>query len=212
MLKYLIFIIGLSPIAALAQSFPALATSRPTCESLWVERNQILNVAGYCFETALGQAVFDNSDCAPGTPSLPEAALNRISRLEQAEAGKLCNIDTGRAQITIHGRYGQLRFGAGGITLGQWPRALQELDVFPRETGRERSCVVSGLDPNGENFLALRSGPDVRYPQIGQLLNGERVFSTSACKGRWCFSDRVVAGNRFERRNGWFHVRWCPPS
>lgn len=212
MLKYLLLIIGLGPVFASAQNFPALNTGRASCESLWVERNQILNVAGYCFETALGQAVFNNKDCTPGTPSLSGADLNRISRLEQAEAQQSCEINTRVGHITMYGRYGRLRFGARGILLGRWPEALQELDVFPRDAGRERSCVVSGLDPNGDNFLALRSGPDVRYPQIGQLLGDERVFSTSACMGRWCFSDSVQAGNRSERRNGWFHVRWCPPQ
>ncbi len=211
MLKYLLFTIGLLPVSALSQAFPSLGSSRTSCESLWVERNQILNVAGYCFDTALGQAVFDNADCIPGQPALPEAALNRISRLQQAEERRSCEVNTGRGQITVNGRYGPLRFGNGGLTLGRWAAALQQLDVFPQSTGRVRSCTVSGLSANGDGFLALRSGPDVRYPQIGQLINGERVSSTSACLGRWCFADTVQSGNRKERRNGWFHVRWCQP-
>lgn len=211
MLKYLIPIIGLLPVMAVSQSFPSLGAGRPSCESLWVERNQILNVAGYCFDTALGQAVFDNTGCIPGPPALPDAALNRISRLQQAETRLACEINTGTAQITVNGRYGPLRFGKGGLTLGRWQDALQKLDVFPQNSGRVRSCTVSGLSPNGDNFLALRSGPDVRYPQIGELLNGERVLSSSICMGRWCFAGSVQNGNRTEQRNGWFHVRWCQP-
>ncbi len=208
MLKYLIFIMGLLPASAIAEAFPTLGNSRTSCESLWVERNQILNVAGQCFSTALGQAVFDNGDCTPGAPALPEVAVNRISRIELAEQGRLCQVNTARSQITINGRYGPLRFGEGGISLGRWLGALQKLDVFPR-AARTRSCTVNGLSNGG--FLALRSGPDTRYPQIGQLVNGDRVRSASACNGRWCFADSVENGNRNERRNGWFHVRWCKP-
>ena len=210
MLKYLIFIIGLLPIHVMAGAFPTLGNSRANCDSLWVERNQILNVAGQCFNTALGQAVFDNSDCTPGAPALTEAALNRISQIELAEQGRLCAVNTARGQISVNGRYGPLRFGNGGLVLGRWEGALQQLDVFPR-AARERTCTVSGLDPNGDGFLALRSGPDVRYPQISALYNGERVVSSSACMGRWCFAEAVENGNRVEHRSGWFHVRWCQP-
>ena len=212
MLKYVLLIIGVGSVPALSQSFPTLSSGRASCESLWVERNQILNVAGYCFETALGQAVFNNADCAPGMPALTDAALNRISRIEQAEQGRLCEVNTGRVKITINGRYSALRFGDGGITLGRWPDALDKLVVFPRDAGRERACTVTGLAADGDNFLALRNGPDVRYEQIGALTNGERVFSSSICLGRWCFAESVLSGNIRESRVGWFHMRWCTPQ
>ncbi len=210
MLKYILFIIGLTPISAFAEAFPALGSPRASCESLWVERNQIYNAAGNCFTTALGQAVFDNGDCGVGPVALGEAALNRISRIEQQEARLGCNIDTGRDRISVFGRYGVLSFGRGGQVLGRWPQALQQLDVFPTKTARERSCTVGGLTKAGE-ALAIRSGPDVRYPQIGQVENGDRITSSSACMGRWCFADTVQSQGRSLRLNGWFHVRWCQP-
>jgi hypothetical protein len=211
MLKYLLVLIGLSPVQVMAESFPAPGSRASTCDSLWIARNQILNAAGYCFETPLGVSVFDNSDCTPGQPALPEAALNRIARLQALEAERGCAINTNRQQITANGRYGLLRFGTGEIELGAWPTALHELDVFPKPAGRLRMCTVSGLLASGDGFLALRSGPDVRYPQIGALVNGERVASKSVCMGRWCFADSVENNGRIERRNGWFHVRWCQP-
>ena len=209
MLKYLIFIIGLSPVVGVAQSFPFLGSGRESCESLWVERNQIANVAGQCFDTALGQAVFDNGDCTPGEPAMAEAALDRIARIAQAEARLACEVNTGKGNVVINGRYGPLKFGNDGVELGQWPNALRELDVFPQAAGRDRACTVVGLSDDDDGFLALRSGPDVRYPKLGQLANGDRIFSSSACLGRWCFADEVQVGNRRERVNGWFHVRWC---
>lgn len=209
MLKNMLFLIGLAPASAYAASFPVLGTGAESCESLWVERNQINNVAGYCFETTLGQAVFDNGDCVPGNPALSEVALDRLSKIERAEAQRVCDVNTDMGRVSVNGRYGPLPFGEGGVTLGRWPNVLADLDVFPRATSRERGCTVTGLSSTGDGFLALRSGPDVRYTQIGQLFNGDRVGSASQCMGRWCFSDAVQIGNLQEKLNGWFHVQWC---
>jgi len=211
MLKYVFILIGLFPGIAAAESFPVLGSRASSCESLWIERNQIYNVAGTCFESLLGQSVFDNSDCTPGAPALPESAVTRVDQLKAAQAGRLCEINTDMRHISVNGRYGVLRFGTGDIVLGPWPDALQKLDVFPLAAGRRRSCTVSGLSASGDGFLALRSGPDVRYPQIGALVNGDRVFSSSACMGRWCFAGSVQSNGRTAPRNGWFHVRWCHP-
>lgn len=211
MLKYLLITIGLIPGLAFAAGFPVQGSGHTSCKSLWVERNQISNVAGVCFDTALGQAVFDNSDCVPGQPALSEEALNRIAQLERAESRLECHVETAVERVVINGRYGPIRLGKGGVVLGRWPLALAELDVFPRPANRLRTCTVSGLSDTDSGFLALRAGPDVRYPKIGSLYNGNLVASVSHCMGRWCFSDRVEINNRQERLNGWFHVRWCQP-
>src|SRR3954449_12304238 len=34
--------------------------------------------------------------------------------------------------------------------------------------------VVVGLDPNGDGFLAVKSGPGLSYPRIDKLYNGDR--------------------------------------
>jgi len=212
MLKYLLIAMGLLPNLAQAAGFPVQGSGPTSCESLWVERNQIANVAGACFQSPLGQAVFDNGDCVPGPPALSEDALNRIARIERAEARAECRVQTSADSVVINGRYGLMRFGKSGIVLGRWQRALDELDVFPRPANRQRSCTVRGLADDDDGFLALRSGPDVRYPRLGKLFNGNVVVSTSRCEGRWCFADSVRAENRRERRNGWFNVDWCQPD
>lgn len=211
MLKYLLIVIGLMPEIGAAAGFPAQGAGHTSCNSLWVERNQIYNVAGLCFNNALGQAVFDNGDCVPGVPSLSKDALNRIAQLERAELRLECAVETFVERIVINGRYGPIRFGKGGVVLGRWPRALAELDVFPRPANRLRRCIVSGLSDTDEGSLALRAGPDVRYPKTGSLYNGNVVSSVSHCMGRWCFSDQVEIDNRQAPLNGWFHVQWCQP-
>jgi hypothetical protein len=36
--------------------------------------------------------------------------------------------------------------------------------------------VVIGLDPNGDGFLAVKSGPRLSHPRIDKLYNGEQVY------------------------------------
>lgn len=36
--------------------------------------------------------------------------------------------------------------------------------------------VVVGLDPHGDGFLAVKSGPGLRFARIDKLYNGEQVF------------------------------------
>jgi hypothetical protein len=36
--------------------------------------------------------------------------------------------------------------------------------------------VVVDLDPNGDGFLAVKSGPGLSHPRIDKLYNGEQVY------------------------------------
>jgi len=49
-----------------------------SCDALWTVRNTIYDENGYCFHTARGKAVFDNSDCAYGNASM--VPLNTYER------------------------------------------------------------------------------------------------------------------------------------
>ena len=56
----------------------------PTCDELWYQRNAIYDAAGYCFQTARGQQVFNNAGCTGGTPSgSAMQEVQRIIRLEE---------------------------------------------------------------------------------------------------------------------------------
>jgi len=46
------------------------------------------------------------------------------------------------------------------------------------------SGKVIGLDPQGDGFLAVRSGPGVGYRRIAKLRNGDEVFMC-ATAGNW---------------------------
>jgi len=47
-----------------------------------------------------------------------------------------------------------------------------------------RAVVVAGLDPSGDNFLSLRSGPGTGYREIARMLPGTRG-TVIAAEGKW---------------------------
>ena len=44
--------------------------------------------------------------------------------------------------------------------------------------------VVHGLDPNGDNFLAVRDGPGTKHRMLQKLFSGDRVHICSS-SGAW---------------------------
>ena len=83
----------------------------------------------------------------------------------------------------------------------------QQLEVDFRivEDMQAAGCAgsyVSGLDPNGDGFLAVRTGPGTGYQKIDELHNGDLV-RTCAMTGPWV---GVYYGN--PRRKGWVHGNW----
>ena len=95
------------------------------CEELWFFRNLIFDRAGYCFETPLGQAVFDNADCTTSTPVLSQTLSDRVAliRLEEGYSG--CNIDP----------------DVGGLPPDLTVAAWAEVETLPLPTGFESACV-----------------------------------------------------------------------
>ncbi len=64
-------------------------------------------------------------------------------------------------------------------------------------------ATVVGLNPYGDNFLAVRSGPGSRYTMIDQLHTGDRVI-ICASRGRW---KRI-----FYSRGGYCALRYGEPE
>ncbi|WP_306132120.1 SH3 domain-containing protein [Roseivivax marinus] len=64
------------------------------------------------------------------------------------------------------------------------------------------AATVMGLDPNGDGFLAVRTGPGSQYPMIGKVHNGDRV-GTYGARGPW-FAISFGADDRL----GWAHGNW----
>ena len=89
------------------------------------------------------------------------------------------------------------------------PLQAQPLDVAfdtycPPDS--EAACFgaanVMGLNPGGDGFLAVRSGPGSQYRKIGEVYNGDRV-GTYGRQGDW-YAISFGPDNRL----GWAHGNW----
>lgn len=111
------------------------------CDELWFSRNAMLNQAGYCFQTTLGQAIFDNSDCTTRTPQISDQATQEIAKFQTLETKLGCEINTDKSKISVSDIEQRLLL------------TVQPGAVFPSET--EHSC----LGYNGPSLSAY-SAPD----------------------------------------------------
>lgn len=84
----------------------------------------------------------------------------------------------------------------------------QVLDVPFADSGGDgqsawcATSTVAGLDPKGDGFLAVRTGPGTRYRKIGEVRNGD-VVHTCDSRGPWV---AIVYGP--SRAKGWVHGKW----
>lgn len=98
------------------------------------------------------------------------------------------------------------------ITLAAGVASAQGLDVpvVPIEgDGQAAVCAtstVSGLDPNGDNFLAVRSGPGTKYRKLDELHTGDVVFTCDG-KGSWV----GIFYPDMNGRSGWVHGSYLTP-
>ena len=96
------------------------------------------------------------------------------------------------------------------LALGIAGQAAAQEIVAPAPGPRpDMGCLVRGLDPNGDGFLAVRSGPGTGYPQIDSLRNGDAAFLGAQCEGRWCYVDGGAKNGRETALRGWIYDAWC---
>ncbi len=71
------------------------------CHDLWFTRNLVMDRAGYCFGSALGQAVFDNNDCRGKQVSLDGEAQQLVDQARRLEKEFGCSVDTSQSQLDL---------------------------------------------------------------------------------------------------------------
>ena len=74
----------------------------------------------------------------------------------------------------------------------------------------EAACIMRHLDPNGDGFLSIRSGPGSNYSEILRVRNGDSMpIDTRKCRGKWCYAESINKDGRRLQQTGWVHTGWC---
>lgn len=146
---------------------PAAAENSPFCQELWLSRNTVMDRAGQCFGTPLGQAVFDNSDCVEGDIRLNplDAEIVRIAQAIEQWAG--CAVDTDAERLNLD----VLPFHA----------RLMELFTVPVRIDSEHGCQGYNGPP-----IPLHAGISTSMTVIGTVQHGHGFsLSHNRLRGGW---------------------------
>ena len=139
-----ILFLMLAPVFAFADAF---------CDELWLTRNTVFDRNGVCFQSPLGQVIFDNNDCDTAAPPLSSADKAFVAQIRDIEGQFACQVDTNRTSLDV---------AHVGIRL-----ALADLPIL---SGTESSC----LGYNGPAlFLTAGRHPDTAIS--GEILPGMNV-------------------------------------
>lgn len=81
------------------------------CNALWFSRNLIMDRAGYCFGSALGQSLFNNGDCVGKEVSVGPTQQKQVARIQKLEREIGCKVNTGQRSLdlSLMAQYRRLR-------------------------------------------------------------------------------------------------------
>jgi uncharacterized caspase-like protein len=152
--------------------------TRLSCEQLWLARNEMFARNGYCFGTSAAQQVFGTRGCTTSRQDILSAVeIQNMRLIKGVEDRKACGAITTAA------------FAPAGRSVAQ-----------PQQTGGPWH-YVTGLDPKGDNFLALKVAPDVRSERIAKM-GPDTPLKILGARGDW----RQVQLK--DGRTGWAHSRY----
>lgn len=148
------------------------------CDDLWFTRNLVMDRAGYCFGTPLGQALFDNSDCTGRRIALDPEASRLVDTILAAEARNECAIDTSRRTVDLDDA-----------------AIRRRLTDLPVRDEFESACI-GWLGPE----TPLRAGHDRTAPELDRIARGDIVRYEHVPFGDWSYV--TVATPEFETKGG----------
>lgn len=150
------------------------------CHDWWFTRNLIVDRAGYCFGSVLGQAQFDNTGCIGKTVSLDPASTQAVDMIRGLEAEYQCRVDTAQPVLNLIDRDLRLRLAA-----------------LPIADGLESACISYRAAP-----LPLHDGPWPNAAVIGQITPGVTVSYAHLPSNGWSYVT-THDGNGTLRSGGW---------
>lgn len=163
-------------VALLCLPVSALASAGEECDELWFSRNAMMDYAGYCFQSPLGQAVFDNSDCTTSEPQLSPAAAAMTQQIIKNEATLACDVDTNRTGIGRIWNMAQRReLEVQPPVLGTWKAEFfcggykDTISIYaaPNHDSRVLDVMQPGGTISFERHVQVR---DKTYEVLAQLL------------------------------------------
>lgn len=163
---------------------PAAAQNSAFCQELWLSRNTVMDRAGQCFQSTLGQAVFDNFDCVEGEIRLNPLDSELVRLALEVEDWAECRVDTEADRLDV----GALPFHA----------RLMELFTVPVRGDSEHGCQGYQGPP-----LALHAGISTNTTVLGTLEPGQ-AFSLVhwRLRGGWEYLE-VTDGEGTPLAHGW---------
>lgn len=196
-------------------------TASAACDELWFSRNAMMDHAGYCFKSPLGQAVFDNSDCTTSEPKLSKSAQAMTAQIISNEAAFSCDVDTSRTSLP-----------PDVLFRSDQRRELATQPPVPAHWGAEESCggylgdplpVYAAPSRDAAILDVMQSGGDIQFQRhvmlrdkslevISQLLlddDGNILpgYNYSAEPGGyWTFANIYQAETKAYLREGWIYL------
>lgn len=149
-------------LAALISGSSALADS---CHDLWFTRNLVMDRAGYCFGSVLGQAQFDNSDCIGKSVSLAPFWSDFVAQIQRYERDFACRVNTRQPGLALN---------------DSWIR--RRLTQLPIADAFESACL-GWLGPQ----TPLYAGYDGVSPVVGTISPGNYVGFGHLPVGQWTY-------------------------
>lgn len=156
---------------------PAMADK---CHDLWFTRNLVMDRAGYCFGSNLGQAQFSNADCLGKSVTLAPHLQDFVARVRAEEQALACNVDTSQTTLNVSDK--ELRRG---------------LDTLPVVDTTESACIGWSAAPS-PLFAAISTDSRI----VGYVQPGENLYFGHLAEGDWEFV--IVSGPDWAPRlAGW---------
>lgn len=145
--------------------FPGLAAAGDFCDDLWFTRNQIMDRAGYCFGSTLGQTMFDNRDCIGKSVTLTPDQTHLVNAIRKSEQDFGCKVNTGQRRLDLDDKF-----------------IREELIDLPLRDEFESACLGYLGTP-----VPLFAGRNPATPQTGIIVPGDYVSFSHYGFGNWAY-------------------------
>lgn len=179
---------ALAFLSCLLASVPMVALANDPCSDLWLSRNAMLNDAGYCFSSNLGQTIFDNADCSTDEPVLLADVQQQIGAIATQEKLSQCVVDTSSRSINLDHIYLRL-----------------QLDFQPLDEGDEGGCLGYQGNP-----ITVYSAPNPSSKILGTIQPNDSFAMRYPDWEGWSFSGEISIGTGIDPETrpfmGWYNV------